>query len=55
MGQKVTTLIEKRQPAGIHTVSWNGRDEFGKSVTKGIYWYRLETKNGVSVRKMLVR
>ena len=41
--------------AGLHTVAWDGRDDYGREAPSGIYFYRLHTGNGESlVRKMLM-
>ncbi|MBC8414870.1 MAG: T9SS type A sorting domain-containing protein [Candidatus Cloacimonetes bacterium] len=53
-GQKVKTLVTGTQPAGSYNVSWEGKDESGKDVTSGIYFYKLKTKNNEITRKMLL-
>ena len=40
-GEKVAILINTLQPAGYHTISWNGTDAHGTKVASGIYIYRL--------------
>jgi hypothetical protein len=40
-------------PAGFHTAVWDGRDDSGRRVAAGIYFYRLETAGAVLHRKML--
>jgi len=51
-GQEVRTLVNARQPAGVNAVVWDGRDEFGKEVSSGVYIYRLQTGESVQSRKM---
>jgi C1A family cysteine protease len=53
-GQKVTTLVDRMQPAGDYIVSWNGTDASGNPVASGLYLYRLWTGTGTEVRKMLL-
>ena len=53
-GQKVVTLIQKEQSAGLHSVKWNGVDDNGLKVSDGTYFYRLTTKHYSSVIKMLL-
>jgi hypothetical protein len=36
-GEKVATLINSQVSPGVHSVTWNGRDQFGKSVASGVY------------------
>lgn len=40
-GQLVKTLIDAEQTAGTHSVMWDGRNQHGKVVADGIYYYRL--------------
>ncbi len=54
LGQKIKTLINSKQTAGSHTVVWNGLNEAGVAVPSGVYFYRLETRNGSQVRKMML-
>ena len=42
LGQEIRTLVNAQQPAGAHQVQWDGRDESGKEVTSGIYFYQLK-------------
>jgi len=53
LGQKIKTLVNGTQQAGIKAVKWNGTDGDGKKVTSGVYFYKLETGDFVSVKKML--
>ncbi|MFO7889512.1 MAG: T9SS type A sorting domain-containing protein [bacterium] len=54
MGSKVTTIFNGKQSAGVQTVSWHGNDDTGKSVSAGIYFYRVSTKNFSQTRKMIL-
>lgn len=50
LGQKVTTLVSERQPAGKYKVQWPA----GIFIS-GIYYYRLLTDNGfASIKKMIL-
>jgi hypothetical protein len=43
-GRRLRSLVDVPvQEAGRHTASWDGRDDGGKQVAPGIYFYRLET------------
>ncbi|MDZ7399000.1 MAG: lamin tail domain-containing protein [candidate division KSB1 bacterium] len=54
MGQRVTTLIQKKQAAGCYQVCWSGVDESGKQLPSGVYFYRIEASQFSAVRKMLL-
>ena len=53
-GQRVTTLVNKQHNAGSHTIVWDGKDDSGRAVSSGIYYYRLNTENGSITHKMLL-
>jgi len=38
LGEEVTTLINELQTAGYKTVTWDGKDSYGNSVSSGIYF-----------------
>ncbi|RMF58393.1 MAG: T9SS C-terminal target domain-containing protein, partial [Calditrichaeota bacterium] len=54
LGQKVRTLVNKVQAAGNHSVTWDGRNDAGKTVTSGLYLYRIKAGSFVEVKKMLL-
>ncbi|MCK4418044.1 MAG: T9SS type A sorting domain-containing protein [Candidatus Latescibacteria bacterium] len=45
LGQLVRTLVGQEQPAGYYTVQWDGKDDFGREVTSGIYLYKIRAGN----------
>ena len=48
-GQVVATLADQMYGPGVHSVSWDARD-----AASGVYFYRLETKERVETRKMIL-
>ncbi len=61
LGERVALMQAERFAAGAHVFKWDGRDQFGTSVTNGVYFYRLEAEEiGVAgeswsaVRKLVV-
>ena len=53
-GQQVLKLVEGFRAAGRYNVSWDGRDQAGKTLASGLYLYRLEIGNQVETRKLLL-
>ena len=54
LGQRVVTLVNARQPAGVYEVRWDGRDASGRPLASGIYLYRLETPAYSQSRKLVL-
>ncbi|MBD3232652.1 MAG: S8 family serine peptidase, partial [candidate division Zixibacteria bacterium] len=52
LGRMIRTLVDKRLPAGFHSITWNGKDKSGKDLASGIYFYKLEA-HGMSETKRL--
>lgn len=40
-GRRVRTLVHRRQGPGYYEVVWDGRNDRGKPVAGGVYWYHL--------------
>ncbi len=40
-GQKIKTLFNNEIDKGNHSISWNGTDDSGNSVSSGVYYYKL--------------
>jgi len=52
-GRNIKTLVNKDVNSGKHSVLWDGKDNSGKQVTSGTYFYNL-TINGVSLTKKML-
>jgi len=44
-GRQMRVLAEGVQPAGRHNVTWDGRDDSGAQVRKGMYFVRIQIGN----------
>jgi len=53
-GRLVRTIDEGRYPAGERVVRWNGQDDHGRQVGSGIYYFRVETPDGIEKRRIAV-
>lgn len=53
-GKHVCTLVDRSLGAGEHSETWNGKDNNGKRVASGIYFYRLKAGKQALVRKMVL-
>jgi len=53
-GQKVKKLVSKQLSAGQHSIVWDGKDDNEKSVSTGIYFYKLKTENHEKTKRMVL-
>jgi transposase len=51
-GRVVRTLLAGPQPAGEHTLRWDGRDEAGRAVPSGMYFVRCTVDGRVLTRRI---
>ena len=49
LGQRVTTLVNKKLPGGKHTVEWNAGE-----LPSGFYYYRIKAGEFTDAKKMLL-
>jgi hypothetical protein len=54
LGEKVKTLLDRDQPAGFYQMDWNGKDDNGKDISSGLYFYKLEVSGFSQAKKMLL-
>lgn len=52
LGEKVRTLVAGQQPAGAHTVQWDGRDEAGAQVASGVYFYQISAQDASGLQQL---
>jgi hypothetical protein len=52
LGRQVATLADGAYSTGSHTIQWDGRDSAGQKVVSGVYLYKLQTADNVSIRRM---
>ena len=51
--QTFSTLISGTVPSGRHAVAWDGRDNRGRSLSSGVYFYRLHGGRETLTRKLV--
>ncbi|MGR3176894.1 MAG: T9SS type A sorting domain-containing protein, partial [Candidatus Anammoxibacter sp.] len=52
LGQHVRTLVDNEIKAGVREVKWNSRNDFGVSVSTGIYFYRIKAGSFIAIKKL---
>ena len=54
LGQEIKTLVNEVQEYGYHSISWNGKDNFGRDMASGVYFTRMASKGFTQTKKMLL-
>jgi len=53
-GQQVRTLVNEQLTSGFYTYVWDGKSDTGRSVTSGIYFYKMQNADYTRTRKMIL-
>jgi len=53
-GRRIRTLVSQTYGAGSHVAGWDGRDNSGRDVASGVYFYRLTAGGASESRKMVL-
>ncbi|MCK4978957.1 MAG: T9SS type A sorting domain-containing protein, partial [Candidatus Delongbacteria bacterium] len=53
-GQLVKTLVNETKETGDYTATWSGTDNSNKSVSSGVYFYKMKSGNYTSTKKMIL-
>ena len=53
-GQSVRTLVNANMPAGTYNIVWDGRDDSNRSVSSGLYFFRMESGNHLQIKKAIL-
>jgi hypothetical protein len=53
-GKPMRTLVDSWHEPGVYTEVWDGRNDAGKQLSSGIYFYRLEAGDFVAMRKLVL-
>ncbi len=54
LGRSVRTLLMEDRSAGVFQITWDGRDDEGKLVNSGIYFYRVAAGDFTKTMKMIL-
>nr|NQU94388.1 T9SS type A sorting domain-containing protein [Bacteroidota bacterium] len=53
-GRDIKTLINAHVSAGIHTTTWNGKDELNRKVAGGVYYYQLSCDTFSTTKQLIL-
>lgn len=53
LGKEVVTLFNEEKKQGAYVVTWGGKDNYGRELSSGVYFYLLKTGVLHKVRKLI--
>ena len=53
-GSRIATLVDANMTAGKHRVIWDGRNDGGRPVASGVYFYRIKAGPYIETRRMVL-
>lgn len=54
LGREVRSLINEEKAAGKYNIAWDSRDNYGRRVSSGIYFYTITAGSFIQTRKMVL-
>ena len=54
LGKKVRTIVNEKQNPGHKSILWNAKDDYGTSVSAGLYIYQVQAGNFIQTNKMIL-
>ncbi len=53
LGRPIRTLVDAHYAPGAHSTTWDGRNDAGRSVSSGVYFYTIRSGNFSQTRRMI--
>jgi FlgD Ig-like domain len=53
-GARVRSLTDRTLPAGEYRITWDGKNDRGRELASGAYFYRLEADRDVQAKKLIL-
>ena len=53
-GEHVKTLLHNNLNTGNYNIVWNGKDDYGKTISSGVYFYKVEIDKFSVVKRMIL-
>jgi hypothetical protein len=54
LGQRVATILDKEMKPGVYVADWDGKNDRGRSVSSGIYFYRMQAGDFSEMKRMVL-
>jgi len=53
-GQLVKALVNEQLNAAYYNIAWNGKDNSNKTISSGVYFYKMRSSNYIATKKMIL-
>ncbi len=53
-GRRVRALVDKRLPPGFYAIPWDGRNDTGRQLATGVYFYQMAAPGFSSQKRLLL-
>jgi hypothetical protein len=54
LGQAVRALVDEEKSPGLYRVVWDGKDDLGRRLASGVYFYQLKVNDFASAKRMIL-
>ncbi len=54
LGEHVRRLVDGAEPQGIRNIIWDGRNNRGRLLASGVYYYQMKTGNYTGAKRMIL-
>ena len=54
IGRSVKPLVSSEKDAGFHSIRWDATNDFGESVSAGMYFYTIQAGEFRQTKKMIL-
>ncbi len=54
LGRKIRTLVDRDHSPGQYSAVWDGKDNTGRQVASGVYFYSLKADGFIKSKKMVL-
>jgi len=54
MGRHIRSLVNMNQNPGYKTIEWNATNDYGQSVSAGMYIYTIQAGSFMDTKKMVL-
>jgi hypothetical protein len=54
LGKRIRSVVDEYQSAGFHQVGWDAKDDGGRDIASGVYFYNMRVGRFSETKKMIL-